>query len=188
MLLSSEDIRRHLKSTDMATQLKIDPLDDKDIQPASIDLHLGEKILLASPDWEGWHEFNLKEGPLYIGRQHFVLAHTLEWIGIPATLAGEMIGKSSRAREGWIVEAAGYFDPGWQGRGTLELSLRWPGERVLTYGMAICQMRFHTLTSRPQKLYGESDLGSHYFASDSVEPSYLDRSVPTPGAVVQPVS
>lgn len=190
MLLSDTDIRMHLKSDEEELVLRIEPLNQQDIQPASIDLHLGKKLLvMRGPYWWGsrpfsdqFEEHDLEEKPVLVMPGDFILGHTFEWIEIPPTLAGEMIGKSSRAREGWHVEAAGYFDPGWKGRGTLEITMRHPLGGTLTYEMGICQMRFHVMSSRPTYLYGQQVLKSHYFGAESVEPSFTDRRAPTPVA------
>lgn len=187
MLLSDTDIRARLQSTDPDIHIGIEPLNQQDIQPGSIDLHLGPKLLVASPRWSGFMEMTMtEESGRWIEPEWFVLAETLEKITIPPTLAGEMVGKSSRAREGWVIEAAGYFDPGWIGVGTLELSLRYPQRRLLTLGLPIAQMRFHVLSSHPQFLYGQKELRSHYFAAAGVEPSYQDRSLVWGGPLPQP--
>lgn len=185
MLLSDTDLRVKLREqTDVEYRIVIDPLNQHDIQPASIDLHLGAKILIDTgrslgkyPDPNGWIHWSLiEDGPLHIEPGDFVLAPTFEWIEIPPTLAGQMIGKSSRAREGWVIESAGFFDPGWAGRGTMEISMRRGRGGLLTYEMPICQMRFFALTSQPTFLYGQKELGSHYNMATEAQPSFRERS------------
>ena len=57
---------------------------------------------------------------LHPGR--FVLASTLEWLSFPSRLGGYVVGKSTWARRGLIVETAAGIHPGFNGCLTLELA------------------------------------------------------------------
>ncbi len=99
MMLSDATIRK------LITDGLIEPTPhDHQIQPASVDLLLGD----VAPS---------REGPdfwwLYPGQ--FRLASTLETVTIPADLVGMVAGKSSLARAGLAVEQAGWIDPGVHG-------------------------------------------------------------------------
>lgn len=125
-----------------------------DIGPASIDLHLGD-TLLYWPDWvlrdprtdqsALWKRadllcigdgsaWRLKPGLRY-------LATTREHITIPPDMAGQIGARSSWGRDGLAViqGPAGWIDPGYSGRPTLELSVV-GSELVLWPGAAICQL------------------------------------------------
>ena len=156
-------------------QLQVYPIEPIQIQPASIDLRLGSALLIRMVDEVKTHNL-VGDGPLTLYHGQFVLAETHEYIIIPKHLAGELVGKSSRAREGLIVESAGYFDPGWHGVGTLEMANLSPVPFKLEYLMPIAQMRFHVLFGEPGPLYGDEANASHYQHSATVRLSFRERS------------
>ena len=170
MILSDANIRQYIEYG----RLSITPLDDAAIRPASVDLKLGPVLKVADPNADGgWRIHDLREhGPFRLYAGAFVLASTLERITLgdplrPETcnLAGILAGKSSRAREGIQVEAAGYVDPGWDGELTFEITRFRPGEpSKLTLGMPIAQIRFEMLLAPAERPYG-SDGSSHYQGS-----------------------
>lgn len=87
----------------------------------------------------------------------FVLAETLEEFRLPDCIAGQLALKSSRAREGIEHLLAGYVDPGYAGRLTLELQNARSMHAVpLWPGMRIGQIVFHTLTVLPSKDYSKT--------------------------------
>lgn len=147
-ILSGQEIERAIAGG----LIGIDPLEKKNINPASIDLRLGENVScynnfrtpLDVKKKQKTNKFaiNSKCGlVLYPGRLY--LMHTVERIRL-GQIVGVLDGKSSIGRLGVQVHiTAGYFDPGWDGQGTLEVTTVQP---VRVYaGMRICQMRFHTL-------------------------------------------
>ena len=72
----------------------------------------------------------------------FVLAATAEWIRVPVSMESVFQLKSSRGREGYEHALAGYIDPGFHGRVTLELSnLRRFKELPLEAGWAGAESR-----------------------------------------------
>ena len=170
MLLADSQIKRELEEGGLRIMPFIDP--EKAIQPASIDLRLGRalKVVTAngSQDWD-----LIDHGPFVLTEHDFVLGATLEWFEIGPHLAGEIVGKSSLARAGLVVEAAGYFDPGWKGEGTVELSNRCPLPITLTIGMWICQLRLHPVAGEVERPYGSQGLGSHYQGSRGPKLAYM---------------
>jgi dCTP deaminase len=156
-ILSDRDIERWM-STEYAAYGSIDPLAIRPmgadaLQPASVDLRLGPVIKIAEPDGGHREHHLIDQGPYLLGRGVFILAATLEHVEIPNGLVGIVVGKSSRAREGLVIEAAGYVDPGWRGELTLELDNRGPAPRWLMHGMYICQIRFETLATPARRTY-----------------------------------
>jgi dCTP deaminase len=148
-ILSDRDIEHWMHREGLIVR----PLGEGAIQPASIDLRLGAVLKIAEPDG-GYRVHHLTDdGPYLLGRGVFVLAATLEHVEIPNGLVGILVGKSSRAREGFAIEDAGYVDPGWRGELTLELDNRSPAPRWLHHGMYICQIRFEPLVTPSQRLY-----------------------------------
>lgn len=98
----------------------IDVYDPGLINPASIDLRIGETIRYAVNDrWSDETEIR-PEGEL-IRPGELILAHTLERVMLPGSLTGMLFLKSSAARMGFEHLQAGYIDPGFEGQLTLEI-------------------------------------------------------------------
>jgi dCTP deaminase len=153
MILADFQIRA-LCETGMVT-----PFDPALINPASLDLRLGDNILIESAEGPGLVPYSLAshtaDDPYRLVPGQFVLAETQETFNLPNHLAGQFVLKSSRAREGLQHLLAGYCDPGWHGsRLTLELKnvrqLHWVG---LWPGLKIGQMKFITMDARPLASY-----------------------------------
>lgn len=132
----------------------VDPFDKELINPASLDVRLGSRLLIESARSSELVPYEMY-GPFTLAPGEFVLAETLEIFNLPDSICANFALKSSRAREGLSHALAGFADPGWHGsRLTLELhNIRqlhpvsiWPGMRI---GQAI----FHKLTSTPAKTY-----------------------------------
>jgi dCTP deaminase len=125
--------------------------EDWQIQPASIDLRLGDVDIEQRPDG-GWQ---LEAG------QH-CLAQTIEFVGISSSLAGRVEGKSTWARRGLLVHTAGFVDPGFRGNLTLELKNLGHKPIRLSRWDPIVQMCFHWLDAPALRPYGSPGLHSHY--------------------------
>lgn len=165
-ILSDRDIRYCLEP---GGGLVIEPT-PQIIQPTSVDLHLGDTLLIPSGGQmidpaEGMYPRDIerlfKTWFLFPGQ--FVLGATQEHVEIPPALVGILMGKSSLARWGVQIEAAGYVDPGWKGQLTLEIYNFGRNTMMLRPGMPICQIRFEALhTNTCENLYGSPALNSHY--------------------------
>jgi len=157
------------------------------IQSASVDLRLGNNILRQSSGQvvDPVHGRIPDESVKPMGNKHYLfpgqwlLAETLEYIEIPPSLVGILVGKSSLARFGLQIESAGYVDPGWKGVLTLEIKNLGEYTIVLRPEMMICQIRFEPVVGLPvQHPYGHPALNSHYQGSQGVQ---AGRSDPQPG-------
>jgi dCTP deaminase len=156
-------------------RIKIDPWDDRMVQPASVDLRLGRSFRVfhnfrvAAIDL-GEPPTNLTEGititddePFVIHPGEFVLGRTEEWVELPDDVVARIEGKSSLGRLGLIVHAtAGFVDPGWKGTLTLEITNLTRVPIKLWAGKPIAQLSFMTLDRPAERPYGHPDLGSHY--------------------------
>lgn len=124
------------------------------INGASIDIHLGDKVLaetssngiidLAAKENAGMRELPMREGGWVLYPGDFVLAHTLEVFHMPADIAAEYKLKSSLARNGLGHALAGWADPTWN-NSTLTLELHNSLSRtalMIRPGMPIGQMVF----------------------------------------------
>lgn len=145
MILSDGTIRKYLQQGD----LKIEPIIEEQIQPASVDLRLGNHFLKVdentiesmSLDKEiKYVEFTSNE--VIIPPHSFLLATTLEYIKLPNHLTAFVEGRSSIGRIGLFIQNAGWVDPGFEGEITLELynANRLPIK--LTAGRRVCQLVF----------------------------------------------
>jgi dCTP deaminase len=121
--------------------------------------------------------------PFILHPGEFVLAVTMERVEIPSDLVGRLDGKSSLGRLGLIVHStAGFVDPGFQGRLTLELTNVANLPITLYYGMPVSQISFSRLSTPADHPYGSGG-GSKYQGQDGPESSryYLNyrRAVPS---------
>lgn len=146
----------------------VEPFDPDLINPASIDVTLGP-IIKVETDNGGFTDFDISKRTFWMPPGAFVLAATAEWIRIPVTLESVFQLKSSRGREGYEHSLAGYIDPGFHGRVTLELSnVRRFAELPLAAGMRIGQLRFAKLAATPSRSYA---LTGRYHGAKRVEES-----------------
>ena len=156
-------------------RIKIDPWTPEMVQPASIDLRLGDSfrvfhnhrissIDLRNPPTNLTEEVVVPDGePFVIHPGEFCLGRTLEWVELPDDIVARIEGKSSLGRLGLIVHAtAGFCDPGWKGTLTLELNNLTRVPIKLWPGLPIAQLSFMTLDHAALKPYGSPGLGSHY--------------------------
>lgn len=82
----------------------------------------------------------------------YALAETVEWIDVPKDIQVTLIGKSTYARCGVILNCTP-LEPGWRGRVTLEIENAGPSPVRLYVGMGIAQAEFKQLTGVPEKDY-----------------------------------
>ncbi|GMV98994.1 MAG: dCTP deaminase [Candidatus Hydrogenedentota bacterium] len=142
MILPDRRIKELLASGDLV----IDPLDDMQIGPASVDLRLGGTFLtprattgmfsMAEPI-----EYERVEGEHFVVPAHgFVLATTREVIKLPDYLTAFVEGRSSVGRLGLFIQNAGWVDPGFHGAITLELFNANTAPMRISAGRRICQL------------------------------------------------
>ncbi len=156
------------------------------IQPASVDLRLGKVF------WKYRERVNpqahpinplkdnaekvmqrVEKGPddpylLFPGHEYFVIAMTEEIVCLPPDLVGRVDGRSSLGRWGLRVHStAGFVDPGYYGRITLEVDAVGRVPIWLTPGMRVCQISFETTSGKVDRPYGE-ERGSKYVGEASL--------------------
>lgn len=139
----------------------VHPFDPALVNPASLDVRLGENLLIedkATPELQPYSIAGFtQEEPFMLQPHEFVLAETLERFNVPNVVAGQLALKSSRAREGIEHLMAGYVDPGYSGRLTLELqNARCLHPVALWPGMRIGQIVFHKMSLLPGKDYSQT--------------------------------
>jgi dCTP deaminase len=171
-----------------AGRIGIEPLDEDAIQPASVDLRLGSAFRIFKVTSRPYVDVQqpvddltelveiIPEEPFVIQPGSFCLGSTVETISIPDDIVARVDGKSSLGRLGLLVHAtAGYVDPGWTGKLTLELSNQSQMPIALYYGMRVCQISFLEMTTPVERPYGSAALGSKYQGQTGPTPSRISR-------------
>jgi dCTP deaminase len=180
MILSDRDIRAALN----AGRIGIDPFDDADIQPSSVDLHVDRlfrtfhnhrhafiDVRTAMEDLTELVEVKPDEA-FILHPGEFVLGSTCEYVELPNDLVARLEGKSSLGRLGLLIHStAGYVDPGFEGHLTLELSNVANLPITIYPDMKIGQISFFQLTSAAENPYGSSKVGSKYQGQRGPTPS-----------------
>ena len=140
----------------------ITPFDDYLINPASLDVGLGDHIMIELESQQDLHPADIinhtKENPYLLYPDEFILAQTLEVFNIPDTVSGQFALKSSLARLGFEHLLAGWIDPGFNNSVlTLELkNARKHQPLPLWPGMRIGQIIFMQMASTPDVSYRDS--------------------------------
>ncbi len=196
MLLNDKQIRELIENR----ELVIEPFDPNSIQPASIDLRLGNRFrifrrgaievidpktfkdeLVEVKERDGekkelytFTEVIETEKPFIIYPGDFVLASIKEYIKLPRYVAAQLHGKSSIARLGLLIHtSAGWVDPGYEGHLTLEIFNANCVPIKLYPGMKIAQLQLFKI-EEPEKDYKEK--GGKYVKEKGATSSkiYLD--------------
>lgn len=143
VILSDREIRRRIRE-----QQLIVGADDGQINPASVNLCLGDTYLLQEYELGGvqlGHEVKyqrVQTDGLILEPQQFVLATTRERVNMPGDLSAFVQGRSSIGRVGLTVQNAGFVDPGFTGHITLELVNESMMPIVITEGYPVAQLVF----------------------------------------------
>lgn len=177
---------RTIKEELAASRLIIEPLDDANIQPASIDLQLDRVFRIFRVTRRPFVDVRQPmddltelvtiedDEPFIIQPGTFVLGSTLEYITLPDDIVARVDGRSSLGRLGLLVHAtAGYVDPGWTGKLTLELSNQSQMPIALYYGMKISQISFLRMSTPVDRPYGSESLASKYQGQTGPTPSRI---------------
>jgi dCTP deaminase len=180
VILSDRDIKAEIA----AGRIGIDPFDEADVQPSSIDLHVDRFfrtfhnarypfIDVKKPMDELTELVDMKEDePFILHPGEFVLGSTMEYVKLPHDLVARLEGKSSLGRLGLLIHStAGYVDPGFEGHLTLELSNVANLPITIYPNMKIGQISFFRLSSEAENPYGSSKVGSKYQGQRGPTPS-----------------
>ena len=170
MILSDRSINEAIASG----RLGIDPFDPKLVQPSSIDVRLDNKFLVFRNTKRAFIDVKQpaddlmemievgSEEPMFLHPHEFVLGSTIERVKMPDDLVGRLEGRSSLGRLGVVIHStAGYLDPSFEGRVTLEISNLANLPIALYPGMRIGQISFSLMTTPADRPYGAAR-GSKY--------------------------
>lgn len=137
----------------------VEPWNSKHLQPASIDLTLGNEFIA-----NGVKQVLADDDDAYmLAPREFILTTTYEAVYVPNGYAARVEGRSSWGRRGLLVHAtAGFVDPGFRGQITLELYNLSSDTVRLPVGERLCQITYLRAVSPSERPYGDPHLGSHY--------------------------
>jgi dCTP deaminase len=154
-------------------RIVIEPWDPELVQPASVDLRLGDSFRVFHNHRTA--AIDLRDPPTNLTEEipdadvfvihpgEFVLGVTREYVELPEDIVARIEGKSSLGRLGLIVHAtAGFVDPGFKGTLTLEITNLTRVPIKLYPGLLIAQLSFMALDAPAERPYGSEALGSHY--------------------------
>ncbi|MBR2876132.1 MAG: dCTP deaminase [Clostridia bacterium] len=124
MILSDKTLMKMIENK----ELIVEPIEKEQIQPASVDIRLGNTFSIVEDTSTGI--INLENEIKYktittdsyiLLPNQFVLATTMEYFDLPDDLTAFVEGRSSLGRMGLFIQNAGWVDPGFKGEITLEL-------------------------------------------------------------------
>lgn len=155
MILSDYTIRELIETG----RLSIEPMCDKSIQPASIDLRIGDHFIfprsndgiLSLKDKIEYDELTSPE--IGLPAHCFALATTMEYIKLPNDIGAIIQGRSSIGRAGLFIENAGWVDPGFEGELTLELYNANNVHMMIQAGTRVCQLILFRVDGVPTNVY-----------------------------------
>lgn len=187
MILSDRSIREAIA----AGRIVIEPLDERLIQPSSIDVRISNLFRVFRNHTAGLIDVKQDmrfltelvevpdDGVFMLHPGEFVLGSTLERIAVPDDLVGRVEGKSSLGRLGLLIHStAGFIDAGFDGHITLELANVASLPITLYPGMKIGQVSFMQMTTPAEHPYGQGAAGSKYHGQRGPTPSrYFENFV-----------
>ena len=147
-VLTREEILKEIRQG----TIEIEPFEEDQVGPGSIDLHLGNEfrvfkklrnasIVEDSVSVEDLTERLETQESFTLMPGETVLGITLERIKLPANICGWLEGRSRFARMGLVIHmTAGFIQPGINNRQVLEIGNLAPFPLVLKPGVRICQI------------------------------------------------
>ena len=124
MILSDGTLQKMLNEKTLVIQ----PITSGQIQPASVDIRLGNTFSVVDDTPSGVIKLDseisyktITADTYLILPGQFVLATTMEYFELPDNLTAFVEGRSSLGRMGLFIQNAGWVDPGFKGEITLEL-------------------------------------------------------------------
>jgi dCTP deaminase len=90
--------------------------------------------------------------PYIIPPHSYALGVSLEYLRMPLDLKGRVVGKSTLARCGVLINTTP-LEPGWHGHLTIEISNITPCPAMIYAREGIAQLEFELLSSKPESSY-----------------------------------
>jgi len=180
-VLNKSALEALIRRTDYSEKLIVTPLlSSKQIGPASIDVRLGSSIIVPRRTFVSSHDVTDRkrveqvEKRLYdrlrlkyhsefvLHPNQLILAATLEYLSLPATVFCQVASRSSWGRLGLVVATASVVQPGFKGCLTLELANLSDSPITLYPGLLIGQLVFYDIKTEEVKLGQTGDLVTPY--------------------------
>lgn len=171
MIFSDRSIRTALSEG----RLEIDPFEDANVQPSSVDLRVAPTFRVFANHLYPYidprqRQENLTSLHKVKPDDHFILhpgefalGATVERVRLGHDIVARLEGKSSLGRLGLMIHStAGFVDPGFNGHLTLELSNVAQLPIAIYPGMRIGQISFYQMTTPADNPYGSGATGSRY--------------------------
>lgn len=166
----------------LPSKIGIHPFKFEQLGPSSYDFRLGNTFvvfknqveIIDPKDVQDLMEtVYIEDGEFFVLHPgQFALGGSIEKFTLADDIVGQVNGKSSLGRLGLQIHAtAGFFDPGWDGIATLELSNVAPIPIRLYPGMLIAQMVFMMGSDSADRPYGSETLKSKYQGATEAQAS-----------------
>lgn len=140
----------------------VEPFDSSHINPASIDLTLGNEIFVRG---KGTEHFSLKKDVIALNPLESARVHTAEVVKMPINTGGLITLKSSRGRQMWNMNHVGWVDPGFHGQLVFEILNTSDDRMKLELGMKFIQLILVSIGfGGPQTSYDRKE-NTHYMGS-----------------------
>lgn len=143
--------------------LRIDPLEPKNIEPASYDLRAGRALVA-------------RRGVVDLRNEAIVLRHgdwaeleSLETMDLPLNLAATVGVRSSLTRRGLVWFGGPQFDPGYQGKAYISVFNASSNPIELTHGMNFATAIFYRLIKNASRSYAGRYQKQMTFPEEDVE-------------------
>lgn len=156
MILSRDEILKDIKSG----RIKIDPFEEENLGPASIDLRISDEFRSFRKVHEIFHVSDKADYTTITVfkkvKDYFLLmpgetvhAITMEKITLPDNICGWLEGRSTFARLGLMVHiTASFMQPGISNRQVLEINNVAPIPMAIYPGTKICQFIFQKMSGK----------------------------------------
>ena len=177
MILSDKTIREYLS----CGRLSIDPMEPGQIQPASVDIRIGDTYSIVEDSCDGVIHLGseiryktIQSDRYLLMPGQFVLATTMEYFRLGDDLTAFVEGRSSIGRLGLFIQNAGWVDPGFEGEITLELYNASRCAIELEAGRRVGQLVFAQLDRHAENPYRGKYQGQRGATGSRI---YLDKKI-----------
>lgn len=151
----------------------VTPFDESCVNPASLDLRLGDKIRFPKRKWsthscepitmktpanELWDD-EFEFDSIVIPSGGVALCCSLEYITMPPNASGTLMSKSGTGRRLFEHLHAGFFEPDFFGNAVFEFFNNGPWDIRLSVGNKLVQLKFEQMIELPKRSYLET---GHY--------------------------
>lgn len=151
----------------------VTPFDESCVNPASLDLRLGNRVRFPLRKWDlkCCETINMKTPAdelwdkeitfdrLVIASGATALCCSLEYITMPPNASGTLMSKSSTGRRLFEHLHAGFFEPDFHGQAVFEFKNEGPWDIELCVGDKLVQLKFEQMIELPRRSYLET---GHY--------------------------